>query len=91
VLSEVFELFPGKYVHIGGDEVLTNNWHNCIKCQARLKQEGLKQDIELESYFIRRMEKFINSRQRTLIGWSEIREGGLAEKAATAVVHEHQH
>jgi hexosaminidase len=82
VLSEVFELFPGKYVHIGGDEVLTNNWHNCIKCQARLKQEGLKNDIELESYFIRRMEKFINSRQKNLIGWSEIREGGLAENAA---------
>lgn len=82
VLSEVFELFPGKYVHIGGDEVLTNNWHNCVKCQARLKQEGLKSDIELESYFIRRMEKFINSRQKNLIGWSEIREGGLAENAA---------
>jgi hexosaminidase len=82
VLSEVFELFPGKYIHIGGDEVLTNNWHNCVKCQARLKQEGLKKDIELESYFVRRMEKFINSRQRTLIGWSEIREGGLAENAA---------
>jgi hexosaminidase len=82
VLTEVFELFPGKYVHVGGDEVLTNNWHNCVKCQTRLKQEGLTKDIELESYFIRRMEKFINSRQRTLIGWSEIREGGLAENAA---------
>jgi hexosaminidase len=81
VLSEVFELFPGKYIHVGGDEVLTNNWHSCVKCQARLKQEGLKKDIDLESYFIRRMEKFINSRQRTLIGWSEIREGGLAENA----------
>jgi hexosaminidase len=81
VLSEVFELFPGKYIHIGGDEVLTNNWHNCVKCQARMKQEGFKNDIELEGYFIRRMEKFINSRHRTLIGWSEIREGGLAENA----------
>jgi hexosaminidase len=82
VLKEVFELFPGKYVHIGGDEVLTNNWHQCPKCQARLKQEGLTKDMELESYFIRRMEKFINAQGRNLIGWSEIREGGLAPSAA---------
>ena len=82
VLTEVFELFPGRYVHIGGDEVLTKNWSNCPKCQARKQQEGLARDIELESYFIRRVEKFINAHDRNLIGWSEIREGGLAQNAA---------
>jgi hexosaminidase len=81
VLGEVFELFPGPYVHIGGDEVPTNNWKNCPKCQARMKAEGLTKEIELESYFIRRIEKFVNAHHRRLIGWSEIREGGLAESA----------
>jgi hexosaminidase len=81
VLSEVFALFPGKYVHIGGDEVPTTNWSQCAKCQLRMKKEGLKKEIELESYVVRRMEKFINAHNRTLIGWSEIREGGLAENA----------
>ena len=82
VLTEVFELFPGKYVHIGGDEVTVDNWKACPKCQARMKEEKLTKEIELESYFIRRVEKFINSKGRSLIGWSEIREGGLAENAA---------
>jgi len=81
VLTEVMELFPGKYIHIGGDEVTYDNWKHCEKCQARMAQEGLKTEHELQSYFIRRVEKFINSRGRTLIGWSEIREGGLAQNA----------
>jgi hexosaminidase len=81
VLSEVFELFPGKYIHIGGDEVLTNNWHNCVKCQAVMKKEGFKNDIELEGYFVRRIEKFIASRNHIPIGWSEIAHGGLADDA----------
>jgi len=81
ILSEVFALFPGKYIHIGGDEVTTNNWHDCPKCQARMKKEGLKNDVELESYFVRRLEKFINAHGKTLIGWSEIRDGGLAQNA----------
>jgi hexosaminidase len=82
VLTEVFELFPGKYVHVGGDEVPTTNWAHCPKCQAVMKKEGFKKEIELESYFIRGMEKFINAHGRSLIGWSEIREGGLAQNAA---------
>ncbi len=82
VLTEVFRLFPGKYVHIGGDEVPVDNWKNCPKCQARMKAEGLHKEIELESYFIRRIEKFVNAHDRNLIGWSEIREGGLAQNAA---------
>jgi hexosaminidase len=81
MLAEVIELFPGKYIHIGGDEVPKDNWKKCPKCQARIKQEGLKNEHELQSYFVRRIEKFINSKGRTLIGWSEIREGGLAQNA----------
>jgi hexosaminidase len=82
VLAEVCDLFPGKYIHIGGDEVPPDNWKACPRCQARMKQEGLKNERELESYFIRRVEKFLNARGRNLIGWSEIREGGLAANAA---------
>ena len=82
VLSEVIDLFPGKYIHIGGDEVPKDNWKKCPLCQARMKSEGLKTEHELESYFVRRIEKFLNSRGRNLIGWSEIREGGLAQNAA---------
>jgi hexosaminidase len=81
VLSEVFQLFPAKYVHIGGDEVPTDEWQHCPKDQAVIRREGLKDAQQLESYFIRRMEKFINAHGKTLIGWSEIREGGLAESA----------
>jgi hexosaminidase len=81
VLKEVFELFPGKYIHVGGDEVLVDNWKKCPKCQARMKEQGLAKEADLESYFIRRVEKFVNANRRNLIGWSEIREGGLAQNA----------
>jgi hexosaminidase len=82
VLTEVFALFPGKYVHVGGDEVPYSNWLNCPKCEARMKAENLQTGKQLESYFIKRMEKFINAHGKLLIGWSEIREGGLAQNAA---------
>ncbi len=81
VLTEVAALFPGPYIHIGGDEVLPDNWKNCPKCQARMKQEGLTKESELEGYFIRRVEKILNAHHRRLVGWSEIREGGLAANA----------
>jgi hexosaminidase len=81
VLSEVCALFPGPFIHIGGDEVLVDNWKNCPKCQARMKQEGLTKESELEGYFIRRVEKIVNAHHRRLVGWSEIREGGLAANA----------
>jgi hexosaminidase len=81
VLAEVFEVFPGEYVHIGGDEVPTTNWTNCPKCQALMRAQGMKKEAELESYFIRHLEKFINEHHHRLIGWSEIRDGGLAESA----------
>jgi hexosaminidase len=82
VLSEVTPLFPGKYLHIGGDEVDKRNWKNCPECQARIKTENLKGEHELQAYFIRRIEKIVNADGKNLIGWSEIREGGLAPSAA---------
>jgi hexosaminidase len=81
ILTEVFRLFPGKYIHIGGDEVPTDEWQHDPKDQAVIQREGLKDAGQLESYFIRRMEKFINAHGKTLVGWSEIRNGGLAKSA----------
>jgi len=81
VLAEVIALFPGRYVHIGADEVGKATWKKCPKCQARIKQEGLQDEHELQSYFVKRIERFINSQNRTLIGWDEILEGGLAPNA----------
>jgi len=81
VLTEVCALFPGPYIHIGGDEVKPDNWKGCPKCQARMHEEGLAQESDLEGYFIRRVEKIVNKHHRRLIGWSEIRQGGLAANA----------
>ena len=81
VLGEVMQLFPSKYIHIGGDEAYKENWKNCPKCQQRIKDEGLKDEHELQSYFIRRIEKYLNSKGKILIGWDEILEGGLAPNA----------
>ena len=81
VLDEVMALFPSKYIHIGGDESPKVRWEKCPKCQARMKQEGLKDEHALQSYFIQRMEKYLNSKGRQIIGWDEILEGGLAPNA----------
>jgi hexosaminidase len=81
VLSEVAALFPSTYIHVGGDECPKSNWKRCPKCQARMKQLGLKTEHELQSYFIQRMEKFVNSKKKKMIGWDEILEGGLAPNA----------
>jgi len=81
VLLEVMELFPGEYIHIGGDEVPKDRWEKCRKCQARISKEGLADEYELQSYFIKRMETFLNEHDRKLIGWDEILEGGLAPEA----------
>ena len=81
VLSEVIDLFPSKYIHIGGDEATKTEWDKCPKCKKRIKTEGLKNSGELQSYFIKRIEKFINSKDRILLGWDEILEGGLPPKA----------
>ncbi|HEV8284365.1 MAG TPA: beta-N-acetylhexosaminidase [Chitinophagaceae bacterium] len=81
VLDEVMALFPSKYIHVGGDECPKANWKRCPLCQKRIKDEHLKDEHELQSYFIQRMEKYLNSKGRTLIGWDEILEGGLAPNA----------
>ncbi|WP_313807574.1 family 20 glycosylhydrolase [Flavobacterium sp.] len=82
VLSEVITLFPSEYIHIGGDESPKVRWKNCQHCQALIKKENLKDEHELQSYFIKRIEKFVNSKGRKIIGWDEILEGGLAPNAA---------
>jgi hexosaminidase len=81
VLTEVFDLFPGEIIHVGGDEVPKVRWKDCIKCQTRIKTANLKDESELQSYFTQRIEKFINSKGRKIIGWDEILEGGLAPNA----------
>jgi hexosaminidase len=81
VLTEVMSLFPSPYIHIGGDECPKDRWKACPRCQARIQVEKLKDEHELQSYFIKRIEKFINEKGKTLIGWDEILEGGLAPQA----------
>jgi hexosaminidase len=81
VLDEVMPLFPSKYIHIGGDECPKDSWKTCPKCQARMKTLGLKNEEELQSYFIARIEKYINSKGKQVIGWDEILEGGIAPNA----------
>lgn len=81
VLTEVIDLFPSKYIHIGGDECPKGNWKRCPLCQKRKKEQGLKNEHELQSYFIERIEKFVNAKGKNIIGWDEILEGGLAPNA----------
>lgn len=81
VLDEVLTLFPSQNIHVGGDEAPKIHWKQCPRCQARIKTENLKDEHELQSYFIQRMEKYLNSKGRILIGWDEILEGGLAPNA----------
>jgi len=81
VLTEVMDLFPSKYIHIGGDEVPKDAWKNSGFCQKLIKKLKLKNEEELQSYFIQRVEKFVNSKGRSIIGWDEILEGGLSPNA----------
>ena len=81
VLSEVMALFPSPYIHIGGDECPKVRWEASDFCQQLMRREGLKDEMELQSYFIRRIEKYLNANGRKLIGWDEILEGGLAPNA----------
>ncbi len=82
VLSEVIEVFPSEYIHIGGDEVLKNHWKECELCQARLAAEGLADEDELQGYFINRIGRFLQSNNRKIIGWDEILDGELPQGAA---------
>lgn len=87
VMNEIIEIFPSKYVHIGGDEAPRTRWEKCQKCQARIKTEGLKADKNhtaedrLQSYCMTRIEEFLNSKGRQIIGWDEILEGDVAPNA----------
>lgn len=81
VLTEVAALFPDEYVHIGGDECYKGFWHACPRCQARMRAENLKDENELQSYFIHRMEALLKEKGKKLIGWDEIIDGGLAPEA----------
>ena len=82
VLTEVMALFPSKYIHIGGDECPKTRWKACPNCQKRIKDLGLKNEHELQSYLTTRIEKFLNSNGRQILGWDEMLEGGLAPNAA---------
>ena len=81
VLTEIMELFPSEYIHIGGDEAGKASWGTCPLCTKRMKEEGLTNVNELQSYLIERVERFVNSKGRNIIGWDEILEGGLAPNA----------
>ncbi|GAB2599898.1 glycoside hydrolase family 20 protein [Spirosoma areae] len=81
VLTEVMDLFPGKYIHIGGDECPKTAWRKSLFCQQLIKRERLKNEHELQSYFIRRIDKFVTAKGRRIIGWDEILEGGLSPNA----------
>ena len=81
VLTEVLELFPYKYIHIGGDEAPRDMWKKCPHCQKRIKDEGLTGEDQLQSYFMERVEKWLNERGRSIIGWDEILKGGISKSA----------
>ena len=81
VLSEIIDIFPSEYIHIGGDECPREEWKKCADCQARIKQEGLRNEAELQSYVTRRLEQFLNEKGRKIIGWDEILEGGVTPTA----------
>ncbi|MCU0780622.1 MAG: beta-N-acetylhexosaminidase [Akkermansiaceae bacterium] len=82
ILGEVAELFPSKFIHIGGDEAPKNRWQECERCQRRIREQGLKDEAELQSWFIRRASAILAAKGKRLIGWDEILEGGLAPGAA---------
>jgi hexosaminidase len=82
ILDEVMELFPSKYIHIGGDEVPKTRWKTCANCQRMIKENKLKDEHELQSYFIKKIDAYVTSKGKNIIGWDEILEGGLAPNAA---------
>lgn len=81
VLDEVLAIFPSQYIHIGGDEADKSHWKNCSKCQALMQNDSLKSEDELQSYAIKQMDQYLQSKERKLIGWDEILQGGLSEGA----------
>jgi len=91
LLDEVLELFPSQYIHIGGDECPKDEWSACPKCQQRIQQENLADEKELQSYFIHRVDEYLASRGRRMIGWDEILEGGLAPGAIVQAWRDVEH
>lgn len=81
ILAEVVDLFPGEYIHIGGDECPKDQWKICPKCQQRMKDNNLSDEHELQSWFIQEIENYLSGLNKRIIGWDEILEGGLAENA----------
>ncbi|MEI8085185.1 MAG: beta-N-acetylhexosaminidase [Paludibacter sp.] len=81
VLDEVIPLFPSKYIHVGGDECKKTRWERCMKCQAKMKAENLENEHKLQSYFINRIEKYLQPKGKQIIGWDEILEGGVTQTA----------
>lgn len=81
VMTEVLDIFPSAVIHVGGDECPKDRWKKCPKCQARIRELGLKDEHGLQSWFVQRIEKFLNAKGRRLLGWDEILEGGLAPNA----------
>jgi hexosaminidase len=82
ILDEVVELFPGQYIHIGGDEAPKKRWKECSRCQKNISENNLKDEHELQSYFIQKMDNYLTSKGKKLIGWDEILEGGLSQNSA---------
>jgi hexosaminidase len=81
IMDEILDIFPSEFIHVGGDECPKDEWEKCENCQKRIKDNGLKDEHELQSYFISRMDKYLASKGRRLLGWDEILEGGLAPGA----------
>ena len=81
VMDEVIQMFPYKYIHIGGDEAVKDNWKRCARCQQRIKKEGLKNEEELQGWMIVQMEKYVMRQGKSIIGWDEILEGGVSADA----------
>lgn len=81
IFTEIAMLFPSEYIHVGGDECYKGFWSKCPDCQKRIQNEKLKDTYELQSYFIKRMEKMLEAKNKKLVGWDEILEGGLAPNA----------
>ncbi|MCG8582949.1 MAG: beta-N-acetylhexosaminidase [Bacteroidales bacterium] len=91
VFDELMELFPSKYIHIGGDEAYKHGWQKCAHCQKRMQDEGLDDVKKLQSYFIKRMEKHIISKGRQMIGWNEIMQGGINPSTTVMFWNGHKH
>lgn len=87
VLAQVMAIFPSRFIHIGGDECPKDHWHKCPVCQAKMAEEGLRNEDELQNYFVRRIERFLNANGRRLIGWEEVLDGATALDSAIMAWH----